>query len=129
MNFISMNEPLLNGIEKKYLNKNLKLPLNGTGYAENLYWMYGVVLDDKIGFEVVEAIAQLVQKGIGTRPFFWHMHVQPVFNKLGQFSGEQYPVAQRITRRGFYLPSGLGLTDEQQDRIAVAVRAVSKSAG
>jgi len=35
---------------------------------------------------------------------------------MGLFAGEQYPVAENIARRGFYLPSGLALTPEQQQR-------------
>ena len=48
---------------------------------------------------------------IGTRPFFWGMHEQPVFRKMGWYQNEQFPVTERIARRGFYVPSGLGLGD------------------
>jgi perosamine synthetase len=41
------------------------------------------------------------------------MHEQPVFQKMGLFKGEKYPVAERIARRGFYVPSGLGLSEQQ----------------
>jgi perosamine synthetase len=41
------------------------------------------------------------------------MHEQPVFQKMGLFENETYPVAERIARRGFYIPSGLGLSEEQ----------------
>jgi perosamine synthetase len=68
-----------------------------------------------------EAMQQLAKRGIGTRPFFWPMHEQPVFQKMGLFAGERYPVAERIARRGFYLPSGLALTDEQIERSAAAL--------
>ena len=42
--------------------------------------------------------------------FFWPMHEQPVFRKMGLFAGISCPVAERIARRGFYLPSGVALT-------------------
>jgi perosamine synthetase len=41
------------------------------------------------------------------------MHEQPVFKKAGLFATDSHPVAERIARRGFYLPSGLALTEEQ----------------
>jgi perosamine synthetase len=50
------------------------------------------------------------------------MHEQPVFAKMGLFSGEHYPVTERIARRGFYVPSGVGVTEDQQLRVVEAVR-------
>lgn len=97
-------------------------PLPRTDYAENVYWVYGLVLDDSIDFDAREAMARLQKMGIGTRPFFWAMHEQPVFQKLGLFQNERYPVAERLARRGFYVPSGLALTDDQQDRVVAAVQ-------
>jgi perosamine synthetase len=52
------------------------------------------------------------------------MHEQPVYRKAGLFEGEQYPNAERIARRGFYLPSGLTLTDDKIDRVSQAVHEV-----
>jgi len=96
----------------------LQLPLSRTDYAENIYWVYGIVLKGQVPFDAEELMRRLKEKGIGTRPFFWPMHEQPVFKKMGLFKGENYPVAKRIARRGFYVPSGLALTDEQIDRVA-----------
>ena len=96
----------------------LQLPLSITDYAENIYWVYGIVLKGQVPFDAKELMRRLKEKGIGTRPFFWPMHEQPVFKKMGLFKGENYPVAKRIARRGFYVPSGLALTDEQIDRVA-----------
>lgn len=100
----------------------LQLPQPATEYAKNIYWVFGVVLDDDVGLDACEAMRQLTKQGIGTRPFFWPMHEQPVFRKMGLFTGECYPVAERIARRGFYLPSGLALTDGQIERSAAALR-------
>lgn len=100
----------------------LQLPLERTEYAENIYWVYGVVLDDAIPFDAEEAMKQLSAVGIGTRPFFWPMHEQPVFRKMGLFDSERYPVAERLARRGFYLPSGLALAEVQIDKIAATLR-------
>ena len=104
----------------------LQLPLAHSDYADNIYWVYGLVLDDSVPFDAAEAMTRLGKLGIGTRPFFWPMHEQPVFHKMGLFTGEHYPVAERIARRGFYIPSGLALTEEQIERSAAAVREILK---
>lgn len=61
---------------------------------------------------------------VGTRPFFWPMHEQPVFLQMGLFKGQSFPVAERIARRGFYIPSGLALKDEEVEEVANRVRKV-----
>jgi perosamine synthetase len=101
--------------------KGLKLPLPATDYADNIYWVYGVVLADYIPFDAEEAMRFLGERRIGTRPFFWPMHEQPVFQRMVLFEGERFPVAERLARRGFYLPSGLALTDAQMDEVTAAL--------
>jgi perosamine synthetase len=86
-----------------------QLPLERADYAENIYWIFGLVADTQ---ELAERILEkLSEEGIGTRPFFWCMHEQPVFINMGLFKGETYPNAERIARNGFYIPSGLGLKE------------------
>lgn len=95
----------------------LQLPVLRTNYADNIYWVYGLVLKDEVPFDAEEAIRRLSQHQIGSRPFFWPMHKQPIFQKMGLFTGESCPVAERIARQGFYVPSGIALTDEQMERV------------
>jgi perosamine synthetase len=100
----------------------LSLPPTGNDDAESIYWVYGMVLDDAVPFDAVEAMRRLAEMGVGCRPFFWPMHEQPVFLKQGLFSGVRLPVAERLGRRGFYVPSGLALTEAQIDEVADGVR-------
>ena len=104
--------------------KGLHLPLPETLFAENIYWVYGVVLGEEIPFDAVEAMRRLGKHGVGTRPFFWPMHEQPVLKRMGLFNGESYPVAERISRRGFYVPSGLALTESQIKEVSAAMHAI-----
>lgn len=82
-----------------------------------VYWMNGFVLEDSVPLDANELAQKLFQKGIQTRPFFWPMHKQPVFQKMGWFKDEHYPVAEKLARRGLYLPSGMALTREQIDEV------------
>ncbi len=104
--------------------RGIQLPVAKTDYADNIYWVYGLVLDDAMPFDAKEAMARLARLGVGTRPFFWPMHEQPVFKRMGLFAGQSHPVAERIARRGFYVPSGLGVTDKQVQRSAQAIKDV-----
>lgn len=102
----------------------IQKPLPATDYAENIYWVYGLVLDDNVPFDAAEAMDRLEDQGIGTRPFFWPMHEQPVFREQGLFEHERHPVAERIARRGFYVPSGLALTNKQIETVADAINSL-----
>jgi len=82
------------------------------------------VLRDCCSQSVSEITAELYANKIATRPFFWPIHEQPVFQRLGLFQEESYPVAEKIARRGFYLPSGLALTTEQIERVAMVLKSI-----
>jgi perosamine synthetase len=100
----------------------IQRPPRRTGYADSIHWVYGLVLDEALPFDADEALRRLSASGIGARPFFWPMHEQPVLRRIGLFEGVSCPVAERIARRGFYIPSGVALTREQAEEVAAAVR-------
>ena len=100
----------------------LQLPLARTDYADNIYWVYGLILNDKMGLDAQEAMNLLASMGIGSRPFFYPMHQQPVLKKMNLFRDESYPVAERMYRQGFYIPSGLALTEWEIERVTKTVR-------
>ncbi|MDQ6472076.1 DegT/DnrJ/EryC1/StrS family aminotransferase [Flavobacterium sp. LHD-80] len=88
-----------------------QFPLKKTDYAENIYWVFGLLADSEKQQE--DLVKKLNNAQIGTRPFFWCMHEQPIFKKMGLFKSESYPVAEKLARNGFYIPSGLGLSNEE----------------
>ena len=122
---------------KKYSASLKHLPLQlpvQREWAKNVIWMYGVVLQqfkrDLLKLSVKEyekwtnykIMKKLNKQGVQTRPFFIGMHEQPVFQGLGYFKGETYPVTEKITRTGFYLPSGQAITDSQIEKVASALK-------
>ena len=103
---------------------SVQQPLSHTEYAENIYWVYGMILDESTGLNGEEAMKLLATKGVGTRPFFYPMHQQPVLRRMGLFEGEHYPVAERLYRQGFYIPSGMALSDSQIECCVDALREI-----
>lgn len=99
----------------------IRLPVERPDFR-SVYWMYGIVLDDGVPLDAAAFGARLKEQGIDTRPFFLGMHEQPVLRERGLFVGERYPVTERLSRRGLYLPSGLGLSAAQIDTVCAAVR-------
>lgn len=102
----------------------LRTPVHEAYGARNLYWVYGVALEPEVPFDAAEAMARLARLGIGCRPFFWPMHEQPCLHERGLFEGIRLPVSETLARRGFYLPSGLALNEEEIERSAAALRKV-----
>ena len=99
----------------------IKLPVERP-WAKNVYWMYGIVLNDETKFNAKEFALLLRSNGVETRPFFLGIHEQPVFKKMGFFKYATLPVTERIARQGLYLPSGQTITDEQIDYVIKQVR-------
>lgn len=102
----------------------IQLPLVKTSYANNIYWVFGIVLSDDLDTDAKEVMRSLSEHGVGSRPFFWPMHEQPIFKRMSLFQGAHCPVSERIARRGFYIPSGLALTDSQIDTVATTLKKV-----
>ncbi|MCI8936463.1 MAG: DegT/DnrJ/EryC1/StrS family aminotransferase [Lachnospiraceae bacterium] len=102
----------------------LILPVEKTDYADNIYWVYGMILDRKIQTDNKAVQKLLAEEGIGSRTFFWCMHEQPVYQKKDLFLGEEYPDAEYLARKGFYIPSGLALTKEQMDKVISTLKRV-----
>ena len=101
----------------------LQLPVEKE-WAKNIYWMYGIVLDEKTRVNAEGFGKKLLRNGIQTRPFFLGMHEQPAFHKMGLFINEHYPVAERIAKQGLYLPSGLTLKEKEIKKIAKAMEKI-----
>lgn len=106
--------------------EGLMLPIASTEYADNIYWVYGMVLEKDILADNRTVQKLLAEEGIGSRTFFWCMHEQPVYRTTGFFLNESHPQAEYLGRKGFYIPSGLALTEEQMERV---VRGVKKALG
>lgn len=142
---LAQTEKIIEKIEKKvwigqmynhlFANQiGLTLPVDG-GRVKNVYWMYGVLLEEAFGAGKEQVMQTLARQGIGTRSFFCPMHLQPVFLSASDArypdcsNSWQYPVSSRLWQRGLYLPSGLGLTLEQLQEVTQQLLACRDLAG
>ena len=56
---------------------------------------------------------QLLSFKIQTRPFFLSMNQQKIFKKLKFFPKNKFKNSDYLSKNGFYLPSGIGITNEE----------------
>ena len=72
----------------------------------------------------LEVISELKSHKIGSRPFFYPMHKQPVFNNMGFFLDENLPQSEKLYQKGFYIPSGLALTNKDMIKVSEVLHKV-----
>ena len=89
--------------------KNVQLPLPTTATSTNDYWIFGLVLTGDLTGRAGEIQQNLSENGVGSRPFFWPLHEQPVLKTFGMSKQPLLPIASNLGRSGFYIPNGLGL--------------------
>jgi perosamine synthetase len=104
--------------------KNIQLPLKENKHARNNYWVFGIVLDKEHGLTAIDAMRMLDEIGVGCRPFFYPLHLQPVLSKYNFSNQEPLPVAEHLGEMGFYIPNGLGITESETTKVIDAVRRV-----
>ena len=109
---------LLEGIEK------FELPLKELEYCDNLFWVFGLVIKEGYDGDGRTFSEKLAKLGIGTRPFFYPMHQQPVFKKMNLFQEVSLPISEGISKRGFYLPSGLNLSESNINTVVECLKKI-----
>ena len=107
--------------EKFKNNKNLIIQPIKFDYAENIFWIYGIVLKKGSKKNRQEIQKRLLRLNIDTRPFFWPMHKQDIFKKMGFFKKEKHPVSEFLSNNGFYIPSGIDLSYKKLNYIADSI--------
>ncbi len=90
-----------------------------TTYSQNMYWVVGVVLPETC--DARQIAAALRERGVDTRPFFYPLHQQPVLVRYSLNSQPSLPVSERLGRSGLYLPSFVGITDEEIAQCATSL--------
>jgi perosamine synthetase len=91
-------------------------------WAENVYWMYSVLVEPAFGRDRDAVREGLRARGIDSRPFFVPLHEQPPHRSAAPF-----PVATDLARRGINLPSGTGLGAEEIAAVCAALRELARA--
>ena len=107
-------------IGNKYYSKlknkdNIILQKNMISYAKNIYWVFGILIKKNSKISRNKIMKMLLKKNIETRPFFLPMNKQKIFKKMKLFNKIKAPNSEYLSKNGFYLPSGLGITNKQID--------------
>lgn len=84
---------------------------------KHVHWMYAVRLENDNQITKDQVRKRLFEKGIDTRDFFYPPSSQPALEPYIDKSSS-YPITDLISRTGFYLPSGLALTDSEIDKVS-----------
>jgi len=82
-----------------------------TSYSRNMYWVVGLILAEPL--DARQAAKLLRDRGVDTRPFFYPLHKQPMLSKYSLDSQPSLLVAEWLGNQGLYLPSFVGITDNE----------------
>lgn len=94
-------------------NKKIILQKKKTNYANNIYWVFGILLKKSNSISRDNVMKKLLKSKIDTRPFFLSMNKQKIFKKLKIFRNIKMPNSEFLSKNGFYLPSGLGIKNDE----------------
>ena len=82
-------------------------------WAKCAYWIYSILVEDKLGITRDELIPFLGKKGIETRPFFYPLHVLPPYKAYD----DTLNLARSISLKGLNFPSSPTLGKNEIDYI------------
>ena len=104
--------------------KNIILQTNKLNYAENIYWVFGIVLKRKFKNKRNIIMKKLLKLGIETRPFFYPMSQQKILKKYNYLNKSKFSNSLYISKNGFYIPSGLGLKNNEIKKVIISIKKI-----
>jgi perosamine synthetase len=106
-------------------NKNVYIQKPSLNNIKNVYWVVGVLIKNK-KILATKIRSKLKKLGIETRAFFWPMHKQQILKKMGIKFRYKFSNSEYLSKFGFYLPSGLGITNEQIKFVSTSLNKIIK---
>jgi perosamine synthetase len=96
-------------------------------WANSSCWMTGILIDQaRFGRDRRALAAHLAEAGVETRPLWRPLHQNPVY---AGHQADGCPVAERLNRDVLTLPSSVGLTPDDQERVISLIRAAARPGG
>ena len=105
----------------------IQLPLDSLNGTDNIYWVFGFELGPEVRLTARDFMSALEKRGIGSRPFFYPLHQQPVLADYGFGAQPSLSVSESLGDRGLYVPS-LGTTVREREVVAEAILEILASA-
>lgn len=100
--------------------EGIELKCNPSEKFDSNYWLSTILIDKKItGFDHMELLEFLNDKGIETRPLWKPMHLQPVFAQAPRYVNG---ISESLFDKGLCIPSGPCVTDEDVAYIVSVVK-------
>lgn len=96
-------------------------------WAKSVYWMYHIVLRDRLAPKRGEIMYALKKAGIETREGFIPYNLQEIFLKRGWTRADECPNANRVAYSSFYLPTGPAISAGELDYVAKTFGAILDS--
>jgi perosamine synthetase len=109
--------------------EQIQLPIKKTEYAHNSFWVFGLLIKDNSltssSIDAEKIMLKLSENKIGSRPFFYPMHLQEALCKY-KIAGGSYPNSEQMSKYGFYIPSGVAITKEQINIVSDCLHKIFK---
>jgi len=96
--------------------KAIELPVRTSGSA---WWVFPLLARDRNARDRLRS--RLAEAGVETRSYFIPLHRQ---KHLQQFATDEYPIADRLSDRGLYLPLWPDMMDDDVDYVAGIVSTI-----
>ena len=93
-------------------------------YAKSVFWMYTPLVKKNSKITRGKFCEELKKLGIDTRTYFIPLHSQPVLKRYG-FKNRDFPISTDLAQRGFYLPSGLAITEKQIKKVVDSIKEIA----
>jgi perosamine synthetase len=107
-------------------NKNIIIQPKKISYANNIYWVFGIIIKKNKNNLRKKIQKRLLDNGIETRRFFWPMHKQKIFKEMKIFKKEKFPNSEFMSENGFYIPSGINLKNNELRYITKTINRILK---
>ena len=99
--------------------KGIKFPRTAP-WAKNACWMFGFEILPEFGMSRDHLRKFMAKKGIETRTYFVPLHLQPYY--YHENKGKVFPVSERLSETGLYIPSASSLTKTQINRVIQVIK-------
>jgi perosamine synthetase len=95
-------------------------PMREACWAHSIFWMYTVLVDEAVyGTDSRSLMLYLREQGIQTRPLWQPLHLSSIYIEVPP---TECLVAERLNRQALSLPSSVGITETEMERVVSALK-------